>query len=227
MQISVPLWAQSGRASTWTSGAREKQYLVKGVKNMSEISTTQRPRYFVGWRHNGENHWEAISQSQYKPLLEKLLGEGVNPASIFLSGGSMVNWAFPDYHKGCRTLWISSIYEEINGAQPTDYFGPDVRPEPTAPKDLYGFISPDGRYFPCGYGAHAEEARKICGSIQKIKDPRSHLENLGWLVIYHDPFKQGRYAVGTGIGKKITNEQLKKLTEIGVPTNASGLSELL
>lgn len=198
---------------------------------MEQSLNKERPRYLVLWRHNGENYWEAVSQRQFKPLLEKLIAEDkVNPASIIISGGAMVNWLFPEYHKNCRTLWLDKLYDEINGtSKPSDYNGPNISPK-TAPAEtntLYGWVSPDGRYFHCEYGGHAELARKIVGSIQKVDNAQNHLEQHGWLAIYKDPLTNRNYSVGMGVDKILTDEQAKTLLRIGLPTNTPGLETIL
>lgn len=188
-----------------------------------------RPRYFVVWRHNGENHWEAVSDKKFANLVNKILQQGVNPASIFISAGAMCNWLFPEYHKGCRNLWINKLYDEINGtSKPSDYSGPDVPAETKVKNEsLYGFISPDGRHFQCCYGGHSELARKIVGEFHKVSDAQRFLEDHGWLAIYHDPFNTGKYAAGMGFGKRITDEQIKTMQRIGLPTNMRGMKEIL
>lgn len=86
---------------------------------------TNRPRYFVAWRHNEENHWEAVSKEKFSPFIDKLLRNGINPASIFMSMGSMVHWVFPEYHNGANELWIKNLYKEINGtSNPSDCSSP-------------------------------------------------------------------------------------------------------
>ena len=186
------------------------------------------PRFFIAWRHNEENHWEAVPENKFAGFAEKLLNEGVNPASIFFSMGVMVKWLFPSYHEDERSLWINEIYDKINGAgNPSDYKAPDVPITKRKSDSLYGYISPDGRYFHCEYGGHYTLAETIVGSLQKINDARMFLEEQGWLVIHHDPFNCGKYAVGMGEDKKITDEQLKTIERIGLPTNSKNLSDYL
>lgn len=187
------------------------------------------PNYFLLWRHNGENHWEAASRAQLTPLLKQLLEQGVNPASmILIPGAGMIYWMFPEYHKNKRQLWMQDLYREINGCGNTAaYTGPNVPLSP-APKaaDVYGFVAPDGRYFQCGYGGHSELARKIVGSVEKIDDARRHLEDRGWLAIYHDPTRADqKYAVGMGFGKHMTDAQLLRLHKLGLPDRTPGIME--
>ena len=189
------------------------------------------PQYFLMWRHKGENHWDAVSRSQVTPLLKKLLESGVNPASIILIHGSgTVYWMFPQYHKNKRQLWMSDLYDEIDGCDTvSSYTGPDVVPSPP-PKDedTYGYVAPDGRYFQCGYGGHAQLARKIVGSLEEIRDPGRFLEDRGWLVILHDPIRpQNKYAIGMGAGKYMTDAQLLKLQKLGLSDRTPGILEHL
>lgn len=179
------------------------------------------------WRHDGINYWEAVSDKRFKGLLAELLDSGVNPASIILSNGGIINWLFPDYHKGCRTLWISNIYDEINGAgNPSDYKAPNV-PIIEKSNDMYGYISPDGRYFRCEYGGHSNLARNIVGKINNIDDAVQHLESLGWLAIYKDPLNIGDYSIGMGIGKKMTDEQLKIIQRMDLSKRLRDISSYL
>lgn len=191
----------------------------------------EKPRWLILWRHNGVNYWEAVPDNKMDAFIEKLLlVDQVNPATIFMGMGMMMNWMFPSYHKELRSVWIKDIYEEINGtSNPSDYKGPDVeeRPKEKKIKSKYGFVSPDGRYFQCEYEGHYTLAKEIVGSLEKVNNPQKHLEALGWLVIYRDPTHIGTYSVSMKYGKKITDEQLKTLQGIGLPDNINGLKEIL
>ena len=186
----------------------------------------EKPRWLIMWRHNGVNYWEAVPDNKMDAFIEKLLlVDRVNPATIFMGMGMMMNWMFPSYHKELRSVWIKDIYEEINGtSNPSDYKGPDVeeRAKEKKIKSKYGFISPDGRYFQCDYEGHYTLAKEIVGSLEKVNNPQKHLEELGWLVIYRDPTHIGTYSVSMKYGKKITDEQLKTLQGIGLPDNING-----
>lgn len=193
---------------------------------MAEVKV-ERPQFILAWRHNGENHWDAVSRTGCLELLKHLLEvEKVNPASIFVINSAGPSWLFPEYHKGCRTLWIEQIYNEICGtSQPSDYAGPKViQPVIEKSMDLYGFIAPDGRCFHCEYGGHSALARKIVGSLEDIKDAQRYLEDKGWLVIFHDPINRHKYAAGMGLGKKITDEQFRTMKKIGLPLTIPGLA---
>lgn len=190
-----------------------------------------KPQFILAWRHNGENHWEAVSKQGAKELLVYLIEtEKVNPASIFVVSMGGPSWLCPEYHKKSGTLWIDQIYDEICGtSNPSDYSGPKVIK--SVPKeessDLYGYISPDGRHFRCEYGGHSALARRIVGSMEDIKDASRHLEDKGWLVIYRDPINRHKYAAGMGLGKKITDAQLRTMKKIGLPTSIPGVAEHL
>lgn len=190
---------------------------------MSE--TKDIPRYFVMWRHNDENHWEAVSKEKFSPLCEKLLNEGINPASMFISAGDITHWIFPNYHKGKKQLWMAELYREINGTSvPSDYSGPRVKPreQPKQSDALYGYISPDGRYFHCEYVGHSALARKIVGKLYDVNDASRFLEDNGWLVIYHDPFHIGQYNVGMGLNKVMTDQQLATIEKSAFPPIPEG-----
>lgn len=194
------------------------------------MSKRPNPQYYLLWRHEGENHWDACTRDEALALCDSLIQRGVNPASVILIPGTgMIYWMFPQYHKGKKRCWMSDLYAEICGTEKLpDYTGPDVQPPPPSDPDHYGFISPDGRYFQCGYGGHMELARKIVGFLKEIRDPHRYLEDQGWLTIYHDPAEaMEKYAVGMGDGHHMTDPQLLKLQSLGFPDRTKGILEHL
>ena len=73
----------------------------------------EKPRWLILWRHNGVNYWEAVPDNKMDAFIEKLLlVDRVNPATIFMGMGMMMNWMFPSYHKELRSVWIKDIYDE-------------------------------------------------------------------------------------------------------------------
>lgn len=164
---------------------------------------SDKPRFFIAWRHNGENCWEAVSENKVEGLLKKLLESGVNPASVFSTTLPMAHWLFPSHHKGCSQVWIRDLYDEIGGTgNPSDCSGPDVPVKEKEPEMLFGFVSPDGRHFKCDFGGHSTLAKEIVGKLYDVKDAQKYLEEQGWLVIYRDFSYTGTYAVHMGKGKK-------------------------
>lgn len=185
-------------------------------------------RFWIMWRHNGENHWEACTKAEAMPLVRKLLlEEGVNPASIFFT--TDCHWMCPEHHGKKKNVWPLDFLKEIDGGDVAQkYTGPNVYPEPKPVETKYGFISPDGRYFQCTYGGHSELARQIVGQMQKIDDPTRYLEDFGWLSIYKDPIRNNKYAVGMGINGKITDAQVTAIERVGLdPMEVKGLADLL
>ena len=185
---------------------------------------------FMWEDQNGERRWEADRERQTRGFMEKLLNEGVPPATVMIAYAPILfHWVWPQFHEGLSDVNFHAINEEIygTGAAPEKKRDPvNVPMEKEKPDVKYGWISPDGRFFSCGYGGHTNLARKIVGDLQYIPDPERHLEDLGWVKIFSGTAFRERYAVGSGIGKKVTPEQLKMINRLGLE-NAYGLSDLL
>lgn len=192
----------------------------------------ERPSIFVGWVHKGHKRFEVIPESQYGSLLRKLLLEKhVHPGSIFISKMTLVHWIDADYHNGNKHVSVYSFWKEIeNLNSPDAYYKPlPLKHEATReePKDNYGYISPDGRYFQCNYWGHASLEREIVGNLEKIDNPQQYLYDKGWLCIYHDPFGKGKYAIAMGKRHSMTDAQLKMLMRLKIPTNSYGFQDYM
>ena len=178
----------------------------------------ERPGIFVGWVHNGEKSFEVIPKTMYGDLLYKLMMEdGVHPGAIFISKMTMCNWVAPDYHKGCRQVWLGDFWDEINNIDsPAAYYEkPKYKVEKRQPETKYGWLAPDGRFFRCGYGGHSNLADKIVGDIEYVANPERLLEEKGWAKVLTGGSFNKTYAIGMGYDRKLTDAQLKELERMG------------
>lgn len=93
----------------------------------------------------------------------------------------------------------------------------------------YGFISPDGQFYPCKFEEHYYIANNICFYRfgLSINNPERYLEEKGWLKIFR-PFSydDGKYGVYIGDKYVINDAQYKTLCELKLE-NAYGVKDLL
>lgn len=176
---------------------------------------------------DGTRCWEAFaSWEELKPFLESLLNRGLEPKEMMLECGSLT-WMFPSFHKGCKTVWNNDILD-IQKRTVKSSIAKQIVPDTTKSKTELGWISPDGRYFPCEYGMHSEMARKIVGHVSPVSDARSYLENNGWLAVYKNPVVGKSLAVGMGKSHHhISNQQLDTLHRLGICDKIENLSNCL
>lgn len=190
----------------------------------------ERPEIFIGWVHKGRKNFEVIPESKVESLLKKLFFEkGVHPGAVFMSKMTIVKWLSPQFHRGRNDVNIYKFYEqlaEIN--DPNCYYKePNLKSTPRKSETKYGYVSPDGRYFHCEYFGHSTLEREIVGKLEEVSNPQQYLYDKGWLCIYHDPFHNGTYAVQMGYRKKMTDEQLKTLERLGIPSHSRGFQDCL
>lgn len=185
---------------------------------------------FMWEDHEGERHWEAVKESQINGFLEKLLTDGVNPATVMTAYNPIFfHWVFKKYHKGLSDVFFGKINKEIYGAEPTEEgkHKPVEVPEHKKPEpSKFGWLSPDGRFFSCEYGGHSHLADKIVGEIKHVSNPERHLEDLGWAKILSGKVNRERYAVCMGLDKKLTDAQFRMLQHLKLD-NAYGIKFLL
>lgn len=172
------------------------------------------PFLFMWEDQQQERKWEVSSKENASGMLEWIINQGVNPATVVMGYNPVIlHWAFPDYHNGMRDVSVCEINKKIYGYNPVESAPkrepPKVptRKRPHVPK--FGWLAPDGRYFQCNYGAHSALADEIVGSIEYVQNSEQHLEMLGWCRIargFHKP-----YMVCMGEGKKLTDKQIKTL----------------
>lgn len=179
---------------------------------------------------DGERRWEAIEKKQIDGFLEKLITDGVHPATVMVGYAPMFfHWVWKKFHRGLSNVNFHKINEEIYGTEPPTEnahkpVNVPVREEPPAKK--FGWLSPDGRFFGCDYGGHSNLASRIVGEIHYISDPEQHLEGLGWAKIYSGTGTGERYSVCMGLGRKLTDHQLKTMQDMGLD-RAYGISSFL
>ena len=187
--------------------------------------------YVFMWEtKHGERKWEAVTKGQVNGFLQKLLDDGVHPATIMISYAPILfHFVFAKYHDGLTDVNFHRINKTIYGTDPkakTDRKPVDVPVTKEKPVSKYGWLSPDGRFFACDYGGHSYLADKIVGDIQYVANPERHLEDIGWAKIMSGSGTGKTYAIGMGLEKKITDMQLKALQRMGLD-DAFGLSVLL
>lgn len=179
---------------------------------------------------DGKRYWEAVEEDQMNGFLQKIIREGALPATVMMAYSPILfHWVWKKFHNGLSDVYFQKINEEIYGTEPVGeikHKPVDVPIEKKAPETKFGWIAPDGRYFQCEYGGHSSLAREIVGKIQHISDPEQHLEGLGWVKVFSGTGTGKRYTVGMGVGKKLTDAQLKTLQREGLD-NAHGISCLL
>lgn len=166
----------------------------------------------------GERKWEAVKQGQVEGFLEKLLNEGVHPATVMVANNPILwHWVWEKYHRGLSDVYFVNINEEIYGTEPIKKKRkpldiPEKKPKPVT---KYGWLAPDGRLFKCDYGGHSYLADKIVGDVEYVANPERRLEEMGWAKILHGGSFGKRYAIGMEVDKKLTDEQIKTLQKIG------------
>ena len=179
---------------------------------------------------DGVRRWEAVREKQVSGFMEKLINDGVHPATVIAGYNPILfHWVWKKYHKGLSDVFFGRIDAEIYGTEPvkeSKHKPVDVPETKREPETKYGWIAPDGRYFNCDYGGHSSLARKIVGEIQDIADPERHLEEIGWAKIFRGIEARERYTVGMGQQKKLTDEQVRTLQREGLD-RAYGVSCLL
>lgn len=182
-------------------------------------------RIFLWEDPDGTRKWEAYSSwNELKPLIESQLNQGADPAKMMLSGE--LGWMFPGTHKGRKTVWMNDILDICNRSVTKT----PAQVAAALPHDEseMGWVSPDGRFFPCGYGCHTEKAREIIGQLKPVSDPRWYLESKGWLSIYKNPVAGKSLAIG--MAKEyphISDRQLQTLQRLGVDSKIENLAALL
>ena len=150
----------------------------------------------------------------------------VIPCSGFVSG----IWLWKNTHKSSRVdFW--NFYEDYG----TEYKAPDIKEEnkkvlhelheKNSDNTKYGWISPDGKYFHCGYQGHIALANKICFGMVDTNNAEYYLEEHGWCKIYKSLFED-KYHVYVGGNYVITDAQMKTLINLGLD-NAEDLSKML
>ena len=180
--------------------------------------------YFIGWEEQHTKRWEIVAQKDWKRLAEfLLLNPDVESSTIFVVPTTSIMggiWLDPSKHASAK-IDFSHFFDEYSKESVVLEREASVqKSEETMKVTLmdaakYGFVSPDGRYFPCLYQGHGALAEKICFGLVDTNNPELYLENHGWCKIYK-PYMGRDYAVYVGKNFCLTDEQMKCLKKYGL-----------
>lgn len=188
----------------------------------------------ICWSEKGEKRWEMVPQSNSKEfLLNLLMDKNIEKHSIFIiptSGFVSGLWLWTKTHKSSHVdFW--NFHEDFGVPYTPVEVKPKAEPilhelnEKHSHSTKYGWISPDGRYFHCGYMGHANLAADICFGMYDTDNPERCLEEHGWCKIYKS-FTEEEYHVYVGGRHVITGAQFKILKEMGLE-NAKDIEKML
>jgi hypothetical protein len=198
----------------------------------------RRPKTLYCYKENDIQKWIMSDRDNDKEvLLNILMNKNVDKASIFAipAEGLMfgVIWIWQEAHNDAsQSIW--EFFEEYNRPQTelpkheeaTELAHKIEKEEDFKHNSLFGFISPDGRYFHCDYQGHHSLAYDICFGQFETNNPEKYLEEHGWCKIYSPYNKDNKYAVYVGGNYVLTKEQMNKLSELGLE-NAKNISDML
>lgn len=188
----------------------------------------------ICWEENNIKRWDMLKEDDSNLFLMNLLQDSkVNKHSIFVipcSGFVTGIWLWKYTHKSSRIdFW--NFFEEYG----EEYKAPVIKDENKStlheldernnPDTKYGWISPEGKYFHCGYQGHIALADRICFGIIDTDNAEHYLEEHGWCKIYKSLFEE-KYHVYVGSRYVITDAQMKTLIELGLD-DADDLSKML
>lgn len=187
----------------------------------------------VCWEENQIRKWEMImAQDNNSFLLNLLQNPNVDRHTIFIipcNGFVAGIWLWQETHKNSRVdFW--DFFEEYGIRYQPPEKGEnkeilDELHEKHSDDTKYGWISPDGRYFHCGYQGHIALADHICFGMVETDNAEYYLEEHGWCKIYKSLFAD-KYSVYIG-GKYVINDaQMQALTNLGLE-DAEDLSKML
>lgn len=174
---------------------------------------------FLWETSNGDRKWEVLKENQIAGFLEMLINDGVHPATVMTACNPIFfHWVWKKYHNDLSDVHFQNINKDIYGTEPIESNHKSVDVPITKPKPVmkYGWLAPDGRFFRCDYGGHSNLADNIVGEVQKITNPERYLEELGWAKVMTGGSFEKRYAIGMGLEKKLTDNQLKTLENMGI-----------
>lgn len=189
----------------------------------------------ICWEENSEKKWDMVKEEDNNTFLMNLLqNSNVNKHTIFIipccSGFVSGIWLWRDTHRSGR-VDFRNFFDDYG----TVYKPPAVKEEnkqtlhelheKNDDGTKYGWISPDGNYFHCGYQGHIALAYEICFGMVNTDNAERYLEEHGWCKIYKSLFEDN-YHVYVGGNYVITDAQMKRLIELGLD-NAEDLSKML
>lgn len=179
---------------------------------------------------DGTAKWDVYSSAnELNAILKTLFDQNVDPAKMMLAG-DMLSWPFPSLHQKRQTVRRSDLLR----IKQNDIVS-EQKPQTKEAKDRtdlgekeLGWISPDGRFFPCEYGGHFEKARNIVGYMQPIEDASLFLEKNGWAAVYKNPMGGKSLAIGMGKNhQRLTDRQIQTLQEFSLAGKIDNLFDYL
>lgn len=188
----------------------------------------------ICWEENNEKNWDMIKQEDLNAFLLRLLSDkNIDNHKIFViptSGFTSGIWLVPETHKS-QAVDFWNFFEDYG----IEYKKPKIQPqfndiisksgEKHGDNTKYGWISPDGRYFHCGYQGHTSLASNICFGIVETNNPERYLEEYGWCKIYKPLFAE-KYNIYVGGKYVISKEQMETLIFLGID-DIENISEML
>lgn len=195
------------------------------------------PHLLLWETEEGIHDWKALaSTADVMQFLEYLLKSGVDPAKVMTVPLSLY-WMFPKYHNNKRNAAVAELVDEgalekiKQEAKERELLRQqrlEERPTPEVDTDL-GWLSPDGRFFKCGYGGHSQKAREIVGQMAPTKNAQTFLENNGWFAIYESPVSGKSLGIGSGVKNRkqrrhLNDKQLEKIQKMGIADKIFNLS---
>lgn len=193
-----------------------------------------RRNYLICWIEKAEKKWDMVKETDFNDYGMKLLcNKDVDAHSIFIiptSGFIQGIWLQPENHKS-RSVDFWNFHEDLGIKYEKPKLDKDQQKivdeinEKTSENTKYGWISPEGRYFHCGYQGHIALADRICFGMTDTNNAERYLEEKGWCKIYK-PLLEEQYSVYVGEKHVITDAQMKTLIGLGLE-NAKHLSEML
>ena len=201
--------------------------------------TDQRPYALICYVEGSEQKWiMATKENQEEILIELLSNSNIIDETIFVipTSSIMTGGLWLSGHKNHRFDFYNFFKEfgqkqcNFTVSEKSKKTANDIKVAQEEKNDnTYGFISPDGQFYPCKFEEHHYIANNICFYRfgLSINNPERYLEEKGWLKIYR-PFSydDGKYGVYVGDKYVITDAQYKKLCELGLE-NAYGVKDLL
>lgn len=190
--------------------------------------------YLICWEEKNEKKWDMIKEEDNNTFLINILqNPDIDKHTIFIiptSGFTSGIWLWTETHKSSRVdFW--NFFDEFG----TKYEKPKVKEEnikvlnelyeKNSDNTKYGWISPNGEYFHCGYQGHINLSNKICFGMVDTDNSELYLEEHGWCKIYKSLFEEN-YRVYVGGKYVITKEQMKTLIDIGLD-NAKDIEKML
>lgn len=188
----------------------------------------------VCWKENSINRWEMIKERDSKSFLLNLIqNNDVDKHSIFIiptNGFVSGIWLFPQTHKSNRVdFWnfyddFGTVYEKPILDEKSQKIIDKINKK-NKDDTKYGWISPEGKYYHCGYQGHINLADRICFGMVDVDNSEKYLEETGWCKIYK-PLGDNQYSVYVGGKHVITDKQMKTLTKMNLE-NAKDISKML